>query len=136
MSRCYPGEQVEHGFNPKRLQNWEVPAVDKGQKITTSTGTRFGTLTSRTGKTEFIVDDKGHLKPGVPKINNAFSTPADTPVFMDSAPRWPKENPTWPKNTKATMGYKGIPTDYLPASTVSLKAVEVQGTKERNFNFS
>ena len=25
------GEQVEHAFNSKRLQNWEIPAVDKSQ---------------------------------------------------------------------------------------------------------
>lgn len=31
MSRSYPGEQVEHAFNSKRLKNWEVPAVDKSQ---------------------------------------------------------------------------------------------------------
>lgn len=31
MSRFYPGEQVEHAFNSKRLQNWETPAVDKSE---------------------------------------------------------------------------------------------------------
>ncbi|GFR43000.1 hypothetical protein Agub_g3999 [Astrephomene gubernaculifera] len=136
MSRSYPGEQVEHAYNAKRLQNWEVPAVDKGEAVTTSTGTRFGTLNARKGKTDFIADGNGHLKSGVSKVSNAFNHPPDTPVFMNSSPRWPTENPTWPKNQKPTMGYKGIPTDYLPASTVTLKAVDVKGTKERNFNFS
>ncbi|PNW75667.1 hypothetical protein CHLRE_12g536100v5 [Chlamydomonas reinhardtii] len=136
MSRSYPGEQVEHAFNSKRLKNWEVPAVDKSQAISTSTGTRFGTLQPRSGRTQFIVDDNGHLKSGVPKLEkSAFNFTQTTPVFMDSAPRWPKENPTWPKNMKATMGYKGIQSNYLPTNTVTLKAVEVPGTTERNFNF-
>ncbi|GLI58440.1 hypothetical protein VaNZ11_000158 [Volvox africanus] len=136
MSRSFPGEQIEASYNARRLQNWEVPAEDKLKKVQTTTGTRFGTLVVRTGKTEFIAGDNGHLMPGVAKINNSFNHPETTPIFMNSAPRWPKENPTWPKTEKATMGYKGIPTDYLPASTVTLKAVEVKGTKERNFNFS
>ncbi|GLC46231.1 hypothetical protein PLESTB_001537900 [Pleodorina starrii] len=136
MSRSFPAEQIEQAYNSRRLQNWEVPAEDKSKAVPTTTGTRFGTLIPRTGKTEFIADNNGHLKPGVPKISNAFNHPEQTPVFMNSSPRWPQENPTWPKTEKATMGYKGIPTDYLPANTVTLKAVEVKGTKERNFNFS
>ncbi|EFJ48105.1 hypothetical protein VOLCADRAFT_91341 [Volvox carteri f. nagariensis] len=136
MSRSFPGEQIEAAYNARRLQNWEVPAEDKSKAVQTTTGTRFGTLIPRTGKTEFIADDSGHLKPGVPKINNAFNNSGTAPVYMNSSPRWPKENPTWPKTEKATMGYKGISTDYLPTSTVTLKAVEVKGTKERNFNFT
>ncbi len=38
---------------------------------------------------------------------------------------------TLPTNPAATMGYKGIQTDYLPTSTVTIKTVEVQGAKER-----
>ncbi len=33
------------------------------------------------------------------------------------------------------MGYKGIQTDYLPTSTVSLKSVEVNGAREMNYSF-
>ncbi|GFH31965.1 flagellum-associated protein 126, partial [Haematococcus lacustris] len=31
MSYFLPGQQVEHAFNPKRLQNWEVPKEDVKQ---------------------------------------------------------------------------------------------------------
>ncbi|KAG2499399.1 hypothetical protein HYH03_002973 [Edaphochlamys debaryana] len=72
----------------------------------------------------------------MPKVpGSSFNHPPNVPVFMDTAPRWPQENPTWPKTLKATMGYKGIETDYLPASTVTLNAVDLKGTKERNYNF-
>jgi hypothetical protein len=37
---------------------------DPLQKTTASGDARFGTLTARTGKTEFIADDKGYLAEG------------------------------------------------------------------------
>ena len=39
-------------------------------------------------------------------------------------------NPTIKGSAAATMGYKGIETDYLPASTVPLKTVVLPGCKE------
>ncbi len=42
-----------------------------------------------------------------------------------------QDRTTLPSQPAATMGFKGIQTDYLPSSTVVTKAVEVPGTKER-----
>lgn len=42
MSRQIPGEQVEHAFNSKRLQNWEVPRVDTNLNVSS-----FSEATSR-----------------------------------------------------------------------------------------
>ena len=33
----------------------------------------------------------------------------------------------------ATMGYKGIPSDYLTASTVTIPTVDIPGCREKNF---
>lgn len=43
----------------------------------------------------------------------------------------PQDSVTLPTSPAATMGYKGIQTDYLPSSTVTIKTVEVPGTRER-----
>ncbi|GFH26694.1 uncharacterized protein HaLaN_24883 [Haematococcus lacustris] len=40
------------------------------------------------------------------------------------------ENTSIPLTQRATMGYKGIQTSYLPTSTVPIKTSEVKGTKE------
>jgi hypothetical protein len=42
-----------------------------------------------------------------------------------------QDRTTLPSQPAATMGFKGIKTDYLPSSTVVIKTVEVPGTKER-----
>ncbi len=51
---------------------------------------RFGTLRPRTGKTSFIVNDKGYLQeiPGTTKISNAFVH--QLPVTHKSPARWPQ----------------------------------------------
>eukprot|EP00199_Chlamydomonas_sp_CCMP681_P005109 CAMPEP_0119108074 /NCGR_PEP_ID=MMETSP1180-20130426/13453_1 /TAXON_ID=3052 ORGANISM="Chlamydomonas cf sp, Strain CCMP681" /NCGR_SAMPLE_ID=MMETSP1180 /ASSEMBLY_ACC=CAM_ASM_000741 /LENGTH=133 /DNA_ID=CAMNT_0007093655 /DNA_START=21 /DNA_END=422 /DNA_ORIENTATION=+ len=132
MSRQLPAEQVEHCFNAKRLKNWEVPHTDqKGLQDTGSS--RFGTLTSRTGRSSAIVDERGYLLPGVTKINNSFTT--KVPVYQKSFARWPQENVSIPFASRSTMGYKGIITDYLPTSTVALKTVDIPGATEFNFSF-
>lgn len=74
------------------------------------------------------MDERGHLLPGVPKIKNAFNTAPQ--VFELSAPRWPN-NPLYKSTPRATGGYKGIQTDYLPQTTVTLKTVVFPGSKER-----
>ncbi len=51
-------------------------------------GSRFGTLKARTGKTQFIVDDKGYLLNSVGKLKNAFTT--QVPVYAKSSARWPQ----------------------------------------------
>mmetsp|Transcript_4020 Transcript_4020/g.7088 ORF Transcript_4020/g.7088 Transcript_4020/m.7088 type:complete len:136 (-) Transcript_4020:1628-2035(-) len=134
MSRAFPAEQVEHAFNPRRLNNWEVTPTDKIEKCNTIIkGSAYSTLTSRSEKTDFIVDENGHLLPGVSKINNSFNR--SIPVYSKSVPRWPKENPSIVAYPKATMGYKGIPSAYLPSNTVPLATVQIPGCKETNFNF-
>ena len=43
-------------------------------------------------------------------------------------------NPSIKGTAAATMGYKGIQTDYLPSSTVPLKIVELPDCKEHNYH--
>jgi hypothetical protein len=45
----------------------------------------------------------------------------------------PQTNPAIKHAPAATMGYKGIPTEYLPRSTTIIKTVEVPGCKESSF---
>eukprot|EP00798_Chlamydomonas_sp_ICE-L_P023698 gene23698-9239_t len=136
MSYSYPGEQVEHAFVSHRLQNWEVPASKKQG----SSADRFGTLKQpNTGmKTQFIANDKGYveedkLPSGTVKLSNSFNHAP--PVYMKNPARWPNPNPAIIMTETATMGYKGIKTAHLPNNTTTIKAVELPGSKERNFNF-
>ncbi len=48
---------------------------------------------------------------------------------VDPYPRWPEKNPySGHKNAPhATMGYKGIRTDYLPQSTVVIPTIALGG---------
>lgn len=65
----------------------------------------------------------------MPKVSNAFSSCAEA---LGGVPtRWPLATPVLPAAPAATMGYKGISSDYLPASTVTIKTVELPGCKER-----
>lgn len=73
---------------------------------------------------------------GVAKLNNSFNHPSTTPVYMRSPARWPAVNPAIPRTGRSTMGYKGIPTAYLPTNTVTIKAVDINGCRETNFNFN
>lgn len=129
MSRNFPANQYEQAFISHRLGNWEVPAEDKAQKV--SAETRYSTLRPRDGTTQIIADDRGHLLPGVPKQPGAFNYPLKE--YEKNPARWPKQNPAIKQTESATMGFKGIQTDYLPTSTVSLKPVEIQGCKEFNY---
>ena len=45
----------------------------------------------------------------------------------------PQVNCSYSKASAATMGYKGIETDYLPSSTIPVRTVDIQGCKEFNF---
>lgn len=135
MSYSYPGEQVEHAFVSHRLKNWEVAAE---KKQGTSNG-RWGTLKQPNveQKTTFIADDKGHvqdnlLPSGTIKLKNSFNH--DPPVYMKNPARWPQPNPAIKATETSTMGYKGIKTHYLPVNTTTIKAVEVPGCPERNYN--
>ncbi len=65
-------------------------AIVPGHSQSTNGESRFGTLKPRTGKTSFIVNEKGYLQEslGATKINNAFTHKA--PVTHKSAARWPQ----------------------------------------------
>ena len=67
-------------------------------------------------RTMTIVDDNGHLLPGTLKRMTAFSTGYEA----TSPKRWPV-SPVPPFTGVATMGYKGIQTDYLPTNTVYMR---------------
>ena len=98
--------QYDKAFLPKRLGNWEVPAGRERDPTPRPPGFR----------TEIIVADNGHLLPGTPKRMTSFST--GTTANKNS--RWPVSRNA-PFAGVATMGYKGIQTDYLPTSTVYLR---------------
>ena len=90
------------GFAVRR----EVPAMRERAPMPRPPG--FRTMT--------IVDDNGHLLPGTPKRMTAFSTGYEA----TSPKRWPV-SPVSPFTGVATMGYKGIQTDYLPTNTVYMR---------------
>lgn len=104
MSRNYSASQYEQDYLPTRLGNWQVPAVE--QKLGTAPS-RHSTLQQPPKTTTmFMVDDRGHLKPGVKKINNSFRIKLGP---TDSAPtRWPKPSVSIKAAPAATMGYKGF----------------------------
>jgi hypothetical protein len=47
--------------------------------------------------------------------------------------RFKQNNPAIKHAPAATMGYKGIQTEYLPRTTTIIKTVEVPGCKEATF---
>ena len=57
-------EQYEQDYLPHRLGNWMAPDTDKA--LATSTSGRYGTLRAKPAgtRTQFIVDERGHLLPG------------------------------------------------------------------------
>ena len=121
----------------------------------------YGTLNLRKESTVAIADGKGHLLSKKSKYSDSFNH--GTHVYDTSAARWPKvrgcivelpqrlvmqvfgwkyvsccfavqPNPLVNTGAHATMGYKGILTGYLNASTVSIPSVDIAGCKERNFH--
>mmetsp|Transcript_9774 Transcript_9774/g.17590 ORF Transcript_9774/g.17590 Transcript_9774/m.17590 type:complete len:128 (-) Transcript_9774:204-587(-) len=126
MSKNFSANQYEYNYSPKSLGNWEIPK-DSETGVKTSATRRWNTLRSKTKATQFVVDERGHLLPGVPKTLNSF-------LFdMPHQTRWPTANPCVKVGSKATMGYKGITTEYLPRTTVPIKTVEIPGCRETGF---
>ena len=106
MSFSLSAAQYESAFEAKRLCNWETPAYRLVDPPTRPPGFR----------TEIIVDNNGHIIKGVPKRMTSFTT-----GYEGMSPkRWPV-SPSAPFSGVATMGYKGIQTDYLPTTTVYLR---------------
>jgi len=106
MSFSLHGAQYDGAFAPKRLGNWEVPASREREPQPRPPGYR----------TTAIVSENGHLLPNVPKRMTSFQT-----GFEGTEPkRWPV-SAVPPFSGVATMGYKGIQTDYLPTGTVYLR---------------
>jgi len=101
MSFSLHANQFNGAFKPVRLCNWETPAHREIMPANRPPGFR----------TEIIVDDNGHLLG--PKRMTSFTTGYE----QTSQKRWPLAA-TAPYGGVATMGYKGIQTDYLPTSTV------------------
>ncbi|KIY97175.1 flagellar associated protein, partial [Monoraphidium neglectum] len=124
MSRIYSAGQYQQTYLPHRLNNWMAP--DNGKQHATTAPGRYGTLRAKPpgSRTQFIVDKRGHLLPGVPKANTAFSSGAE--ALGGVPPRWPSPSPALLAAPAATMGYKGIQTDYLPSSTVITTSVQLE----------
>ena len=64
MSFSLGCQQFNNDFVPKRLCNWEVPAMREKEPVVRPPGHR----------TQIIVDDDGHLLPGTPKRMTSFTT--------------------------------------------------------------
>mmetsp|Transcript_42709 Transcript_42709/g.101398 ORF Transcript_42709/g.101398 Transcript_42709/m.101398 type:complete len:128 (+) Transcript_42709:168-551(+) len=126
MSQNYSANQFEYNYSPSRLCNWECPK-DPESGVKTSAKSRWEKLKPRTSTTKFVADSSGHMLPGIPKKETAF-------VYdMPHQVRWPKANPNILGTAKATMGYKGITTNYLPQSTVPLKTTDIPGCREHRY---
>ena len=106
MSYSLNACQYNGTFQPKRLGNWEVPALRERDPTPRPPGFRTST----------IVDDNGHLLAGTPKRMTSFSTGYESSSYK----RWPVST-LEPNTGAATMGYKGIQTSYLPSSTIFLR---------------
>jgi hypothetical protein len=50
-------------------------------------------------------------------------------VFTNTMRSLAQANPCVKVGSKATMGYKGITTEYLPRTTVPIKTVEIPGCR-------
>ena len=103
MSFTLNCHQYNNAFQPKRLGNWEVPALRDREPAPRPPGFRTTT----------VVDDNGHLLPEVPKRMTSFSTGYESVGYQ----RWPSSSLV-PHSGAATMGYKGIQTTYLPSNTI------------------
>ncbi|KAI7837106.1 hypothetical protein COHA_009054 [Chlorella ohadii] len=128
MSRIYSAGQYESGYRPTALGNWGAQAKSVDKTGSAAAGAKSGGVgKTAEGRTVPIVNERGHIVAGGKKPKSAFLT---APV-QQSPPRWPQPNPTIKGTAAATMGFKGIQTDYLPSSTVPLKTVEgIPGCKE------
>ena len=115
----------------------------------------YGTLNPRKEATVAIADSRGYLLKKRSKFSDSFNH--NKHVYDTSAASWPKvclslttlyvylkgfladvlcmqPNTLINPGAHATMGYKGILTDYLNASTVSIPSVDIAGCKERNYH--
>ena len=146
MSLILPGMQYDHSFHAKKLGNWEIPAVRPSSATSAAPiahlyGTGLLTndkLKTRTRTTKPVVDDRGHLLPGVPKVKNSFypQRALRPQTAFNPPPRWPQVNPTYDTGGTCTMGYKGIQTSYLPRTgSVTLTKV-VPGKQEHVFGLT
>ncbi|KAK9807456.1 hypothetical protein WJX73_009311 [Symbiochloris irregularis] len=106
MASIFPANQYNKAFRATRLSNWERPAEDKELKTSVSAGT----LRARSGRTETIVDESGHLLNPTRKIPAAFTHNLEE--CQKSSARWPRENPAIQTGGAATMGSKGVTKPY------------------------
>ncbi|KAF6255064.1 hypothetical protein COO60DRAFT_254198 [Scenedesmus sp. NREL 46B-D3] len=124
MSNIHSAGQYELDYLPHRLGNWQVW---DSKKLEPSTSAKAAQTQQRQA-TGFLVDDRGHILPGVKKVKNSFRTRL-SPIY--SAPcGWPKPSPAVGSPPAAIMGYKGIITSYLPRNHTVVKAVEAKGATE------
>jgi hypothetical protein len=116
MSSHYHAGQFERSFN---LLNSHASNRRPTVKVSGSAlDKRAGSPDGPRSPTQFVVDDRGHPLPGIKKTGSAFNHVA---IGTGKAPRWPKTNALIPLAPGATMGYKGIPSTYLPTNTVMMQ---------------
>eukprot|EP00882_Tetradesmus_deserticola_P029948 GHRQ01033585.1.p1 GENE.GHRQ01033585.1~~GHRQ01033585.1.p1 ORF type:complete len:129 (+),score=25.68 GHRQ01033585.1:398-784(+) len=127
MSRMYSAGQFEFNYPPHHLGNWQAQDSQQIQQPPSAKDTH----TQQWQATGFIVDDRGHMLPGVRRIKNSFRT--RLPASATSPCRWPKPSPVVRSSPAATMGYKGIATSYLPRNHTVVKAVEAKGATEAKY---
>mmetsp|Transcript_15634 Transcript_15634/g.18833 ORF Transcript_15634/g.18833 Transcript_15634/m.18833 type:complete len:129 (-) Transcript_15634:63-449(-) len=121
MSRHLSANQYERAFNAKHLCNWEV-CPERGLETHTKQPPRMG-------RTEPIVDERGHMLPGQGRKYNGFGEPEAGKV---APPRWPNDRHQGPKKASpcGTMGYKGKITSYLPHNTVPTRTIQHDNYQE------
>lgn len=75
--------QYERAFTPQRLGNWEL--ADSAKVVS-----RFEPTSARSGKSQPIVDAKGHLLPGHRKSGATSFAKAERKPCAASKPLWPE----------------------------------------------
>lgn len=117
MSASFSACQFNSAFTPKRLCNWETPAVRLKEPVARGPGYR----------TQTIVSENGHLLPSSPKTMNAFTT-----GYEAAGPkRWPdaQHSTSAPYGGSTSMGFKSTAISSQP-TLVSKEKTEMAPSEE------
>mmetsp|Transcript_11925 Transcript_11925/g.14420 ORF Transcript_11925/g.14420 Transcript_11925/m.14420 type:complete len:131 (-) Transcript_11925:268-660(-) len=122
MSKHYICGQFEDSYQAPKLRVWE----SKGQlRPATSPMKTVCSDTYRNKElTKFMVNEKGHLTNRKESSPMSFNMLPEPGSFNATKSRWPalQSNASVPYASRATFGYKGIPSDTGFSSTVKMNA--------------
>ncbi len=120
MSKHYVCGQFEDAYRPKKLQVWEAKPhlrpPSKPEKTVSAEDWRAKPVTKH------VVNDQGHLLNRKKGHGSSFASLPPPATHGATAPRWPTTQPNAvvPYAARATLGYKGIPTNLGFTSTVKM----------------